>query len=130
MPIPDYPDGMPPGFPELFDNLCARLDALEQEREFSPRKNAGTVRWTGSQAWLIELVYSLKEAGVINNGDVTLSEIAMALQQAFNVALGNFYRREQENRLRQNPTPCLDHLKTKYIAYINRIDENPHSSTK
>ena len=130
MPIHDDAQGMPPGFPEWYDHLCARLDALERETEFSPRKNLGALRWTGSQAWLIELVYSLKEAEVINNGDVTLNEIAMALQLAFNIALGNFYRREQENRLRQNPTPCLDHLKAKYIAYINRIDDNPHSSTK
>ena len=130
MPIQDDVQGMPPGFREWYDHLCARLDALEQEREFSPQKNANALRWTASQAWLIELVYSLKEAGVINNGDATLSQIAMVLQQAFNVALGNFYRREQENRLRQNPTPCLDELKIKYIAYINRIDDNPHSSTK
>ena len=130
MPLQDGSQGMPPGFPEWYDTLCARLDALERESEFSPRTNVDGLRWTASLTWLNELIYSIKEADVINNGDVTVSEIAMALQRAFNVNVGNFYRRQQEIRLRHDLTPCLDYLKAKYIAYINRIADNPHSSTK
>jgi len=130
MPILDDPQGMPPGFQELYEILCQRLDALEQESELVTRKNIAGPQWTGSLAWLNELIYSLKEAGVINNGNITVSEIALALQQAFNIAIGNIYRRQQENRLRHDPTPFLDLLKAKYMAYINRIDDNPHSSTR
>lgn len=108
------------------------LDQVKQNHRFSlPSKDGEkTLQWTGSLAWLNELIYGLKESAVLNNGNITVGEIARTLQQAFNIAVGNIYRRQQENRLRDKPTPFFDFMKEKYIAYINRVDDNPHSSTK
>ena len=121
----------------LADQLLSRylLDCLarvREDQEGTPLSKNGenSIHWTVAKTWLNELIYGLKESGALNNGNITAGEIARALGQAFNIPVGNIYRREQENRVRHKPTPFLDLMKEKYLAYINRIDNNPHSSTK
>jgi hypothetical protein len=118
---------------ELFAQyLLDCLAEVKQQQEGRQVLKVGesAIQWTGSKAWLNELIYGLKESGVLNNGNITFGEIARALEMVFNVTVGNVYRRQQENRLRDQVTPFLDLMRSKYIAYINRIDGNPHSSTK
>jgi hypothetical protein len=118
---------------ELFSQyLLDCLVQVKQQQEGRKLIKVGeySIQWTGSKAWLNELVYGLKESGVLNNGNTTAGEIARVLEIVFNIQIGNIYRRQQENRLRDQPTPFFDFMKAKYIAYINRIDDNPHSSTR
>jgi RteC protein len=86
--------------------------------------------WTASLAAINELIYALKAVGAINNGNTTIAQIGAALEKTFHVKIGNIYRRQQENRLRENRTPFIDQMKTKSIEEMNHTDENPHPSSK
>jgi len=86
--------------------------------------------WTASLAAINELIYGLKATGAINNGNVTLSQIAGMFEKMLNVKVGNYYRRQQENRLRENRTPFLHSMIKKSNEEMDFRDENPHRSSK
>jgi hypothetical protein len=68
--------------------------------------------WTGSKTDLIELIYALQAAGVFNNKDADVKQIATHFENIFNVSLGNYYRVFQEIKLRKtNPYKLIDSLK-------------------
>lgn len=70
--------------------------------------------WTGSKTDLIELIYGLQAANVINNGNVEIKAIASAFESVFGIELGNYYRVFQDIRLRKSgQTNFLDQVRAK-----------------
>lgn len=101
--------------------LQQAVDNLEGEGGAAKRQ-PDTV-WTGNKVWLIELVYAFYASGVVNKGNVELKDIVHALEEAFGIRLGEFYRTFQEIRIRKkNRTVFLDHLKERLENYMEESD--------
>ena len=100
-----------------------KLHTISQNTKFK-------LQWTASLSSLNELIYSLKASGAINNGNVGVGQIAEAFEELFNIRVGNIYRRQQENRIRENRSAFIDLLKRKYIEIMDQTDLNPRFSTK
>lgn len=62
---------------------------VDKKQEGATQK---TLTWTGSKAGLIELIYALHTAGVINNGNCEVREIVQLCIKTLNVDLGQFHR--------------------------------------
>lgn len=80
--------------------------------------------WTGNKTDLIELIYALHSCGVINRGTTGIKEIAAAVEQLFNVNLGNYYHTFIEIRSRKsNLTKFLDILKESLLKRSKESDK-------
>lgn len=77
------------------------------------------IKWTGSKISLYELIYSLCNAGVLNNGSCEISELTTLFEQMFNICLDDIYRGFQDIKLRSNQTKFLDTLKDALLRKIN-----------
>ncbi len=126
-----------PTFPTSFDMLVARVksndllfnyltEAIDNVRETGPDAKTfkPTLYWTHPKASLIEMAYAFKAHGVFNGGKAELREIIEALQNAFQVDLGNYARTMQEILYRKSGyTTFQDNLKNDYLLYIQRIED-------
>ena len=84
-------------------------------------------KWTDSKVALIELAYSIYARGALSNGNAELKDIVDALQQAFNIDVGNYYTVFQQNiRIRKkNRTAYLDQLRDYLVRHMDELDEHP-----
>jgi hypothetical protein len=106
------------GYKKLLEYLQTAIENLSEK----PILKSGPV-WTGPRVWLIELVYALKAAGVLNKGKVDIKDIANVAGPMFQKDLGEYYRAFQEIRLRKkNRTVFLDLLKTSLTEYMDDAD--------
>ncbi len=97
-------------------HIHAQFERSQVEELKSPLK------WTGSKADLIEVVYGLETMGVINGGDADLKEIVRAFEGIFNVNLGNVYRQYLDIRLRKKEkTTFLNQMKERLETRINNF---------
>jgi hypothetical protein len=89
--------------------LCKALELVEKQIEWVEKQilteqapvkcpfmqkfqKSKTLRWTGSQVEFVELVYSLCETKIINNGDINLKEAFAALGDFFDFSVTDYYR--------------------------------------
>jgi hypothetical protein len=104
------------------DNALLKVnqhDAAAVHASLTPLLN-----WTGSKTALIELLYALQSSGVFNNGAADVKQIAICLQETFNVELGNYYRTFQEIRIRKGSrTNFLEQLKERLVQRMDETDE-------
>lgn len=115
---------------ELLRNyLNSSLMELEQNKyavtkfQEAPKKR---LLWTAPKAALIELLYGLHSAGVFNNSNADIGQIARNLQATFGVDLGNYYRAFQEIRARKTGrTTFMDLLKKRLVERMDDTDANP-----
>lgn len=115
---------------ELLRNyLNTSLAELEQNKYAVSKFQEGPKKkllWTAPKAALIELLYGLHSAGVFNDSNAEIGQIARYLQTAFGVDLGNYYRAFQEIRIRKSGrTNFIDLLKKKLLERMNETDDNP-----
>lgn len=81
------------------------------------------LNWTGQKVDLVELIYAFQASGLINNGRVEIKELTVAIEQLFNIDLGDCYRTFLEIRMRKsNPSKLLDTLKKSLINKIAQAD--------
>lgn len=73
------------------------------------------LKWTGNKSDLIELIYALHYAGVINFGTAGIAEITRGFEKLFNINLGKFYRTKSAIKDRKSTTKFIDSLK-KYLS--------------
>ena len=82
------------------------------------------LKWTGSKASLIELIYALHYQGAFNNGNNDIQVIAKDFEKNYNIDLGNFYQTYLELRTRKmNRTKFLDALREGLIKKLDEQDE-------
>ena len=55
-------------------------------------KKNNNLQWTGTQVEFVELVYSLNDAGSINNGNISLKEQFALMGETFNLQIKDYYR--------------------------------------
>ncbi|UMB60156.1 RteC domain-containing protein [Lutibacter sp. A80] len=76
--------------------------------------------WTGTKTDLVELIFALKESGVLRNGRAELKKIKNVIELLFEIELGNIYKIFEQIKAREkDQTKFLDSLK---IGLINRIE--------
>jgi hypothetical protein len=86
------------------------------------------LKWTGSRAGMVELIYALQSGGVYNDGKIGIKELANIFQDLFQIDLGNYYNVFNEIRLRKkNRTSLLDLLREKVLQKMDSLDEKLNS---
>ena len=96
---------------------------IDTEMVSNSNTQSSNLFWTGNKVDLVELIYALHAASVINRGKVGINEIASIFQSIFNIEIGGYYRIYLEIRLRKmNKTKFLDTLKTKLLKRMNESD--------
>ncbi|WP_395062206.1 RteC domain-containing protein [Flavobacterium sp.] len=125
-------------FATSHDFKVAKIIAIEKIQDYieSKLKNSTNtettiksktkiLNWTGSKVALVELIYALQTQGVINNGKLSLTEIAFQFETIFNLEIGQFHRIfiEIRNRKTIEKTSFLDTLKENLIKRIQEADE-------
>jgi len=76
--------------------------------------------WTGRKNDLIELLYALDSEGCFDIGTLSLSRLTTYIERTFNIDLSNITRTFTEMKIRNNPTPFLDRLKTRVLERMDR----------
>ncbi|WP_291975795.1 RteC domain-containing protein [Lutibacter sp.] len=112
------------GYELVIQFLQNEIKKLVTEQNFKSNSESikSTLNWTGNKVGLVELIYALHTAGVINNGAVDIKELASACERGLNVDLGDYYRTFLEIRSRKmNNTKFIDLLKA---TLVNRIEES------
>jgi hypothetical protein len=91
--------------------------------KFNKIKDLGIrIKWTKHSSWLIELIYGLWFLNCINDGDITISELAQIFSIVFNVDLGDIYHAFSRFKFRKESyTIFCDFLKE---AIIKKIEED------
>jgi hypothetical protein len=140
------PLDMDPRFCTMHSSKLAKIQAFEQLNSYlltalnALRHNGPDViinqagykpksSWSDTRVALIELAYAIYAKGSVSHGNAEIKDIVSALEQAFNIDLGNFYVVFQQNiRLRKkNRTVYLDESKDYLIRYMDDQDEFPKS---
>lgn len=88
------------------------------------RDTKSSLEWTGTKVALVELVYALNSAGVVNNGKASLNDTVQVMQTMFNTEIGQFNRIYLEIKARKTErTKFLNTLQTNLITRMNQADE-------
>ncbi|MEP1088412.1 MAG: RteC domain-containing protein [Algoriphagus sp.] len=107
----------------LAEYIQGQLLVLPLEQEQMGEDKSTPLFWTGKKADLVELVYALKTSSVINNGNVSVAELATTMAEVFGKELQDFYRTflEIKNR-KKNRTVFLVHCKENLEAYMKSFE--------
>ena len=131
----NYVSLIDPGFSTSHDHILAKVKAYDLLSAYLTRElnalsipiqpttidHPGPFHWTDSKASLVELIYSLHSAKVINGGSCDISHLVAFFEQAFNFQLSDSYRTYVDIKNRAKPTKFIDALKT---ALYRRIEED------
>ena len=99
----------------LVNYLERKIDEINQKSGTANFRDPVNYNWSGTKIDLVELIYALKHAGLINNGNTDVKELAMHLGKVFNIDLeDNIYRIYQDIKLR----------KTVRTKFLNRLADN------
>ena len=88
-------------------------------------KQINKLQWTGSQIELVELLYSLHDAGSINNGKITIKELFSSFAEIFNFKITDYYRffTDITHRIGDR-TIYLNKLKKVFIQHLAKSDNH------
>ena len=105
--------------------LKTELDALSIKTNSPNWGHIGdsvqNIQWTDSKTSLVELIYALHAAGVLNNGHCEIRELSAFFEQIFNVRFTDVYHTYIEIKIRSTPTKFLDSLKS---ALLRKMEED------
>lgn len=123
--IDHIPNHVDPEFSTGYDNTLAKIMACEQLKKYvgnqiqklkgksSVQEGYGSIsklHWTNHKVDVVELVYALFFAKVINNGKAGIVEIARGFEKMFNIELKNIYHTFKEIQERDEQISFLKHL--------------------
>lgn len=104
--------------------LNSAIASIQLSDSAELKSNEKRLQWTGSKVSLIELIYSLQTAGVVNNGTADIKLLTDFFERVFQLDLGNVYNVFQEMRIRKkNRSSFLDQLKERLIQRMDEADE-------
>ena len=83
------------------------------------------MRWTGKASDLVEILYGMAEMGCINDGEITVGELAAFFYSLFNVEAKDCYRIYSDLKLRKNDsrTYFLDKMQEKLNRRMDMDEE-------
>ncbi len=137
--LPEYSLDIDPRFTTIHSYKLAKIQAYERLNDYlqheiyllnNPEldivvdgKKKRRNLWTDTKSALIELAYALHARGAINHGKGDVKQVIEALEIAFNVQVGNFYRTFQGMRIRKKSrTPFLDFLIEGLVRLMDNTD--------
>jgi hypothetical protein len=106
------------------ENELAEMEKKEPKVKTEGNQKSD-ITWTGPKAALIELLYALHTEPVLNYGKAELQQIAITLEKAFNIDLGQYHRTFLELRMRKSArTKFLDGLRESLKHRMDSADED------
>ncbi|HVW15813.1 MAG TPA: RteC domain-containing protein [Mucilaginibacter sp.] len=126
-----------PGFSSPLDYLFAKFIAYERLQNYlidqltvlyagvkqleKNAKQTPKLRWTGEAINLVEVAYGLWLTGQINDGNVTITDLVLWLEQKFSVKIGVPSRRWNEisGRTHSDPAKFLDRMRAAIHERVN-----------
>lgn len=116
-----------PDFATVYDTILSKVLAyeklekyldneiwkLERENDDS-RDNQPVDEWTGKLTYFAELVYGIKESGVVNNGNISVTELIELFSKVFKLPPGNVF----------NAFRSVYSRKTNPLIFINKMHES------
>ncbi len=116
-----------PDFATVYDTILSKVLAYEKlekyldneirklERENDDSKaNQPVDEWTGKLTYFAELVYGIKESGVVNNGNISVTELIELFSRVFKLPPGNVF----------NAFRSVYSRKTDPLIFINKMHES------
>jgi RteC protein len=82
-------------------------------------------KWTGTKIQAVILVNLMVKGNLINNGNVTITDLMEHFQITFNIDLKDFYKKYQDNINSDDPFKFLDFMKTIIENDIEKNLEKP-----
>lgn len=108
----------------LVDHINRILLSLEQADKTPASPGLPSLQWTGSKVALIELIYAIQSARVLNSGQADIKLLTHFFESIFHLQLGNVYHVFQEMRLRKKGrTSFLDQLREQLVQRMDLADE-------
>ena len=110
----------------LTDYIIAELKKLDNLEKGIVEFPVSTIFWTGKKIELVEILYAVYFSGAINNGKVTIKELAEVFGRLFNIDLSkDIYRyfAEIQQRKEENQTKFLDFLRAILIKKLGDKNE-------
>lgn len=102
------------GFDVVAANIIAEqllLKHLFPDQQSKPK--VSKLKWTGSKADFVELIYGLQASAAINYGDVEIKELAKAMQSIFQMYIDDPYRTFID----------ISNRKTNHVKFIVKMQE-------
>lgn len=101
------------------------LSKLKKSGRTEEKQNQPIINWTGSKVALVELMYALHTEKVLNDGKVSLKEMAKGIEHLFNIEIGQFNRiyLEIRNRKTIEKTSFLNALKNSLAVRMEQAEE-------
>ena len=98
---------------------------LKKSARIEQKQNQPLINWTGSKVALVELMYALHTEKVLNDGKVSLKEMAKGIEHLFNIEIGQFNRiyLEIRNRKTIEKTSFLNALKNSLAVRMEQAEE-------
>jgi hypothetical protein len=97
-----------------FENINSYCNTriLQIKKDAMLTSNPQSIKWTGSNAQLIELIYAISLSNLIDNGNANIKQIVAQFEYIFGISLDNYYHTFSKFSSRKKSlTPCLDKLK-------------------
>ena len=111
----DYQVAILIGSDMLIKYLEHKMDEIDNNTSSNDHVQPVNYAWSGSKIDLVELIYALKHAKLINNGNVDVKELATHIGKVFNIELeDSIYRVYQDIKLR----------KTVRTKFLNSLADN------
>lgn len=111
----------------LTDYIIAELKKLDNIEKGIVEFPESTLFWTGKKIELVEILYAVYFSGVINNGKVTIKELAEVFGRSFNIDLSKdiyrYFAEIQQRKREENQTKFLDYLKAMLIKKLGEKNE-------
>ncbi|WP_179343388.1 RteC domain-containing protein [Winogradskyella ursingii] len=111
-------------YQHLLSELHFRRKKIRALNNSLKNRREKSLRWTATKTDLIELIYSLQISGAIEEGRLSIKQLAEACEELFEMQFDNVYRTYLEIKGRKNDrTKFLDKLKTCLILKIEKDEE-------
>lgn len=100
------------------------IPSKDEKKDDTPA-DAPPMRWTGKASDLVEILYGMAEMGCINDGKITVGELAAFFYSLFNVEAKDCYRIYSDLKLRKNDsrTYFLDKMQKKLNRRMDMDEE-------
>ncbi|WP_433863890.1 RteC domain-containing protein [Sphingobacterium thalpophilum] len=117
-----------------FEKLAAKIqnsivNLKNGEGEKRGQEQTHRLRWTGTKAQLIELVYALASSGVINHGKIHVKQLFLILSEFLHTEVTHYYPYFQRMRIKKKDrAQFMSYLSECLLRRMDESDENPRFS--
>lgn len=123
----DHTFSMIMAYEMLTDYIIAELKKLDNLEKGIVEFPESTLYWTGKKIEAVEMLYAVYFSGAINNGKVTIRELAEVFGRLFNIDITKdiyrYFAEIQQRKKEENQTKFLDFLRAILIKKLGDKNE-------